>query len=191
MPPKRLICLSAPPSGECSMCHCGHQNPGKRKSLTWNGSYTWPSVVPPTVDSNLIQGWLNPQMKYKLILKTDCIKSGAPGLGMRVAGGSLGKYSGLSKGIKRTLSLLSIWRTPSRSLPPTRYESPPAIPQLIHPHSQPPSHLNHTPRVCSKYLWAPVSTSWRSRSRRVLGVTSSDHLQKAGPHLGANLTPQS
>lgn len=120
---RRGLSVSQPhPLGSGSMRHCGHQNPGKLKSLTWNGSYTWPSVVPPTVDSNLIQGWLNPQMKYKLILKTDCIKSGAPGLGMRVAGGSLGKYSGLSKGIKRTLSLLSIWRTPSRSLPPTRYE---------------------------------------------------------------------
>lgn len=130
-------------------------------------------------------------MKYKLILKTDCIKSGAPGLGMQVAGRSLGKYSGLSQSITRTLSLVSVWRTLSRSLPPTRYDSPPAIPQLIHPHSQPP-HASTTHTLTPQQV--PVSTSeylLNVAAQEILGMISSDHLQKAGPHLWANLTPQS
>lgn len=141
MPPKRIISLSAPPSRD------GFHEP------LWTPEYRdaqvpyrkWCSTLGPPYRRALHPqfhkqqnefwsevGWI-PRCGTSWYRKpAQCIKSGAPRLWDAK---SLGKYPGLSEGIEGTQSLLSVWWTPSRSLPTSCWESPPMIAQLTHTHS--------------------------------------------------------
>ena len=99
-------------------------------------------------------------------------------------------------------SLSRVWFFVTPGLQHTRLPCPSLFPGVcsnscLSSHLQSPSWSNHTPSPPHASTTHPNTTastcvpSWRSQHGRVLGMTSRDHLQKADPHLWANLTPQS